>query len=223
LKLNQLTRRTMKVIKADTPNDLERSKLDDFSNENTIERKSFHKLDFSNFRQESIDLVESEINSCLFIGAKLIRFGAKDVRIIDSQLVAADLSDGGMLRTEFSGSRMNGIDLSRSSLKDVIFRNCKLDMGNFRYTKMKRVAFVDCSLQDTDFIHAELDEVRFQNCQIERTNFSNITAKKVDLSGSKIIELIGWKDLRNFTIDSLQLVELAPQIVSALGINVKFE
>jgi uncharacterized protein YjbI with pentapeptide repeats len=212
-----------KVTKADIPKDLKEATLEDFDNENTIERKSFHNLDFSNFKKESIDLVESEVKNCLFLSTKLLRFGAKDVRIINSQLVASNMTDGGILRTEFSGNRMNGIDLSQSSLKDVIFRNCKLDMANFRYVKMKRVAFVDCNLQETDFIHAELDEVRFKNCQIERTNFSNITAKKVDLSGSKVIELIGWKDLKNFTIDSLQLVELAPQIVSALGINVTFE
>lgn len=212
----------MKVSKADIPKKLKKARINDFDNQKTIEETLFAKFDFSNINKQSIDLQETEIRNCSLINAKLVHFGTKDVRVIDSQIVAADMSDGGMLRTEFSSNRMSGIDLSRSSLKDVIFRNCKLDMGNFRYTKMKRVAFVDCSLQDTDFIHAELDEVRFQNCQIERTNFSNITAKKVDLSGSKIIELIGWKDLRNFTIDSLQLVELAPQIVSALGINVKF-
>jgi hypothetical protein len=71
--------------------------------------------------------------------------------------------------------------------------------------------------------HAELEQRLYEelDLSIDQTSFDQITAKKVDLSGSTLISLVGWQSLKGTTIDSLQLLASATQIVTALGLKVK--
>ena len=118
---------------------------------------------------------------------------------------------------------MTGVDLSRSTLQDVIFEDCKLDMANFRFSKLKRVKFINCTFSETDFQAAELHEVSFGSCQLGKVEFGQAKIKQVDVRTSELYDIRGWQSLKGLVIDSTQLVMVAPQLANELGIVVKEE
>jgi uncharacterized protein YjbI with pentapeptide repeats len=119
------------------------------------------------------------------------------------------------------GSRLTGIDLSRSTIKDVVFENCKLDMANFRFAKLTRVRFVNCALFETDFQAAELSGVEFQDSQLEKVEFHHCKLRAVDARTSQLFDIRGWQSLKGLTIDTTQLVTVAPQLALELGLTIE--
>ncbi len=116
---------------------------------------------------------------------------------------------------------MTGLDLSRSTIKDVIFEDCKLDMANFRYTKFARVRFINCTLLETDFQAAELVDVEFQTSHMEKVEFGHAKVSRVDVRSSQLFDIRGWQSLSGLIIDSTQLVSIAPQLALELGLRVQ--
>jgi uncharacterized protein YjbI with pentapeptide repeats len=116
---------------------------------------------------------------------------------------------------------MTGVDLSRSTLKDVVFKDCKLDMANFRFAKLTRVTFISCTLNETDFQAAELSEVVFEDCYLEKVEFGQSKVKQVDARTSQLYDIRGWQSLKGLIIDSTQLVMIAPQLAHELGLIIK--
>ena len=116
---------------------------------------------------------------------------------------------------------MTGLDLSRSTLKDVTFEGCKLDMVNVRFAKLTRVQFIDCIMNEADFQAAELTDVAFQNSHLEKVEFGQCKLKSVDARSSQLFDIRGWQSLKGLTIDSAQLVSIAPQLAVELGLVIK--
>jgi len=107
-----------------------------------------------------------------------------------------------------------------ASLRRVTFRDCKLDSVNFRSGKLIDVQFENCLLRDPEFGGATLQRVSFAGCTLTRADFSRVTCTKVDLRGAALGITAGYDSLRGATIDSVQLVALAPLLAHHLGITV---
>jgi uncharacterized protein YjbI with pentapeptide repeats len=104
----------------------------------------------------------------------------------------------------------------------VRFAGCKLDYVNFRFATVEYVSFEDCVLSHADFQGARLDSVRFDGCQLAETDFTKATLSRVDLRGSDLAALAGsLLVFRGATVDSLQLMDLAPRLAAELGIQVE--
>jgi uncharacterized protein YjbI with pentapeptide repeats len=86
---------------------------------------------------------------------------------------------------------------------------------------MTDVTFEDCVLRDADFSGATLTRVRFPGCTLTGATFEKATCSVVDLRGASLGITAGFSALRGATIDSLQLMAMAPLLAHHLGIEVK--
>ena len=105
-------------------------------------------------------------------------------------------------------------------MRRVTFRGCKLDSVNFRSGTLTEVTFEDCLLRDAEFGGATLRRVSFAGCTLARADFAKASCTEVDLRGAELGISGGYESLGGTTIDSVQLVALAPLLARHLGITV---
>lgn len=168
----------------------------------------------------SLDISSTKIEHSQLVAGQFERCNARDFVVIKTDLSAVNFSNSTFNRVEFTDCRMSGLDFSRTSLHDVIFKGCKLDMANLRFADLRRVRFIDCTLSETDFLNARLVDVTFEASTLEKTIFERASCKKVDFRTSELNEIIGWKYLKDTTIDPVQLARIAPHLAHELGITV---
>jgi uncharacterized protein YjbI with pentapeptide repeats len=132
-----------------------------------------------------------------------------------------DWTAGKLRRVLLKDSRLTGLNLAETHLEEVHLKGCKLDYVNFRNSTIEHATFEDCSLRGTDFQGATIHATRFAGCQLLETDFSRAQMDSVDLRGSRL-ELAGsMLALKGATIDSLQLMDIAPLLALELGIAVE--
>ncbi len=107
-----------------------------------------------------------------------------------------------------------------AALRRVVFTGSKLDSVNFRSAVLTDVTFEDCVLRDADFGGATLLRVSFAGCTLAGADFTKAACTEVDLRGARLEITAGYESLRGVTIDSGQLVALAPYLARHLGITV---
>jgi uncharacterized protein YjbI with pentapeptide repeats len=105
-------------------------------------------------------------------------------------------------------------------MRRVTFHGCKLDSVNFRGGTLTEVTFEDCLLRDAEFGGATLQRVSFGGCTLARADFAKASCAEVDLRGAGLGISGGYESLGGTTIDSGQLVALAPLLARHLGITV---
>ena len=91
---------------------------------------------------------------------------------------------------------------------------------NFRGGALTDVRFENCLLPDADFSGAILHRVSFGGCILTGADFTHATCTSVDLRGASLGIADGLGSLAGSTIDSVQLLALAPQLAQHLGITV---
>jgi uncharacterized protein YjbI with pentapeptide repeats len=206
-----------KITKATlTPADVRR-----FRPEATLEQVVIIHADLSNKRLKNVSLDEALLERVQAIEAHLEKLSLTDVELKACDFSAARCPESSVVRTHINGGRMTGIDLSRSSIKDVVFEDCKLDMANFRFAKLTRVQFIHCMMSETDFQAAELSEVEFQDSYLEKVEFGQCKIYNVDACSSELVNIRGWQYLKGLTIDPTQLIMVAPQLAFELGLKIK--
>jgi uncharacterized protein YjbI with pentapeptide repeats len=82
------------------------------------------------------------------------------------------------------------------------------------------VTFENLLLRDVDFGSARLRRVSFPGCTLAGADFTKVTCVDVDLRGAELGITAGYESLRGATIDSVQLIALAPRLAHHLGITV---
>jgi uncharacterized protein YjbI with pentapeptide repeats len=155
-------------------------------------------------------------------GAKLRGLRLVDVRGERLSATSGDWRGASLLRVELREARLTGLDLGEAKLREARFVGCKLDYANFRFAAIEYVSFEDCVLGRADFQGARLDSVRFDGCQLGEADFTKATLQRVDFRGSDLTGLAGsLLGLRGAIVDSLQLIDLSPQLAAELGIRVE--
>lgn len=210
----------MKLARPQIPRQLEDGSLE-LLIEGDLEAVKLYDIDAAKANISALGIDGVVIEKVTFLQAQLLRIGAKDLQVRQSDFSSAALTDGSINRAEFTSCRMTGVDFSKTSLHDIVFRGCKLDMANFRFADLRRVQFTDCTLVETDFLEATLHDVSFQSCTLEKTVFDQAQCKKVDLRTSQLTEMSGWGSIRGVIIDDLQLITAAPYLAKELGIIVQ--
>ncbi len=155
-----------------------------------------------------------------FGGGWLRRSRFTDVRMRDTRFVSSDLAETGWLDTHLTGCVLAGVQAFSASMRRVRFQDCKLDSVNFRSSTLTDVTFENCLLRDTEFGSARLLRVSFPGSTLTRADFAKVTCTDVDLRGAGLGITAGYESLRGATIDSVQLVALAPLLARHLGITV---
>jgi uncharacterized protein YjbI with pentapeptide repeats len=156
----------------------------------------------------------------LFSGGRLRKSRFTDVFMQGVRFVATDLAETGWQDTTLDGCALAGVQAFSSALRRVRFRDGKLDSVNFRGAVFTDVSFEDCVLREVDFGGATLLRVSFAGCTLTGADFTRAACTEVDLRGAKLGITAGWESLRGVTIDSGQLVTLAPYLARHLGITV---
>ena len=175
----------------------------------------------------AIDPASRELEAARLDGTDLEGAGLRGLRMVDVEaetIVAANGDWGGALlrRVVFSGARLTGLNLGEAKLEDVRFVNCKLDYANFRFAAIDHVSFEDCVLTEADFQGAQVYASNFPGSHLRGTDFTKAELSHVDLRGAELAGLGGsLLGLRGATVDSLQLIDLAPALVHELGIRVE--
>jgi uncharacterized protein YjbI with pentapeptide repeats len=165
--------------------------------------------------------VECALTGLTLDGGTLRKCRMTDVWLGETRFVAIDLAESTLVDTWLSGCVLAGVQAFSALLRRVSFRNCKLDSVNFRDASLTDVTFEDCVLRDADFSGARLTRVRFPGCTLTGATFTKATCSSVDLRGASLGITAGYDALRGTTIDSLQLMALAPLLAHHLGITVK--
>jgi uncharacterized protein YjbI with pentapeptide repeats len=165
--------------------------------------------------------VECAVTGVTFDGTSLRRCRMSDMWFGETRFVAADIAESTLVDAWMSGCVLAGVQAFSALLRRVTFRNCKLDSVNFRDSALTDVTFQDCVLRDPDFSAAKLTRVRFPGCTLTGAAFTKATCSSVDLRGATLGITAGYDALRGATIDSLQLMALAPLLAHHLGIEVK--
>jgi len=176
--------------------------------------------DITGLKAKSFTASEVRFDKVVMTEAKLEKTGFTDVILAGCDLIATVFTDASWQRLHIKSSRCSGVQLQMSTLKDVTFTGCKLNLANFRFAKLKNVLFEDCALDEADFYSAELVNVQFKNCTLEKTVFSAAKLKSVDLRTSDIFNILGIDGLAGATIDSTQLLTLAPMLAAEFKIKV---
>ena len=143
-----------------------------------------------------------------------------DVWLRDVRLISTTLAESGWTGAEITGSVAAGVEAFAARLRRVSLRGCKLDSVNFRSGTLREVTFEDCVLRDAEFGGATLRRVGFGGCTLARADFTKASCDEVDLRGAELGISGGYESLRGATIDSVQLVALAPLLARHLGIMV---
>ncbi len=134
--------------------------------------------------------------------------------------MSTDLAETGWQDTTLTGCALAGVQAFSASMRRVTFRDGKLDSVNFRSGTLTDVRFENCLLRDAEFGGATLRRVSFAGCTLTRADFTKVSCTDVDLRGAALGIAAGYESLRGATIDSVQLVALAPLLARHLGITV---
>jgi len=176
--------------------------------------------DLSSQSVKALDISDSKLEKIVASEANLERLAFRDVVLLHSDFTATNCAEASWQRVLLENMRCSGLKLQTSTLKDVTFRDCKLDLANFRFSKLKNVCFIDCILNEADFYASKLDNVQFQSCSLDKTEFSSAKLKQVDLRTSEISNISGISSLTGATIDSTQLIAIAPILANEAQIKV---
>lgn len=161
---------------------------------------------------ETVRMKRAEIEGSIFGSARWT-----DVSVEQSNLANISLEDAAILRTEFAGCRLTGLQVNGAGLEDVAFRNCRMDLSLFRFSRMKNVLFENCNLGESDFTGASLAGVSFIGCDLGSAEFSHAKLDRVDFSRSDIESMrINPDQIRGIIIDHTQIY----RIVELMGITV---
>ena len=182
---------------------------------------AFANASFTDADAGNCHFLECEFASTSFDGGRLRKARFTDTRLREVRFVACDLAETGWLDTILAGCALAGVQAFSASMRRVTFRDCKLDSVNFRSSTLRDVTFENCLLLDADFGAATLRRVSFGGCTLTRADFAKVSCTDVDLRGAVLGISGGYESLRGATIDSVQLVALAPLLAHHLGITVK--
>jgi uncharacterized protein YjbI with pentapeptide repeats len=160
---------------------------------------------FTDITAGNCHFLDCEFVNASFDGGRLRKSRFTDTRVRDTRFVAGDLAETGWLDTSLTGCALAGVQAFSASIRSGTFSD---------------VRFENCLLRDTQFGGATLLRVSFGGCTLIRADFARVSCTDVDLRGAALGITAGYESLRGATIDSVQLVTLAPLLAGHLGITV---
>ena len=138
---------------------------------------------------ETTLLEKVDLSAATLTGLKLV-----DTKILSSNLANTKSENANILRTEFIGCRLTGLQLPDVILRDTLIQRCKFDLSLFRFGSLKDVTFDECVITGSDFLGTTLERVVFRNCDLTDSEFSQTKIKEMDLRGSKVQNIHLQKD-----------------------------
>jgi uncharacterized protein YjbI with pentapeptide repeats len=168
----------------------------------------------------------AEIEACTFDGVnlsqgKLRRGLIRDVRFERCDLANLRALDSSLTRVELLASRMTGLSLLDTDLRDVRFDGCRVDLSAFRMSKFDDVLFTGCRMGQADFTEADLRGARFEGCDLTGAQFSGARMTGTRFARCDLTGISGVTSMRGAVVASADVVTLAYILAGALGIAIE--
>jgi uncharacterized protein YjbI with pentapeptide repeats len=179
-------------------------------------------VELEGFEAGHAKFIESAFTGVTVTNGGLERTRFSDVWLSRNRWVGVRLADAEWLDVTMLDSALAGVQAYSSRLRRVVFQRCKIDTLNLRGATLADVEFDGCDLTELDCAGATLTNVTFPGSTIRRARFSGAKLKKVDFRGARELDVADGADsLRGAIVDGHQLMELAPALAAALGIDVR--
>lgn len=182
-------------------------------------------LRFAAIRGEMVDISGSTIMGCEFDDAVAGEFSMASARVAETRFRQIAVPSFKMARSvlrgvEFEGGRLGAVEAYDVECKAVHFNGCRLNYLNMRGSRLFDVAFTDCHIDELDLGQAKAQRMRFTGCHIGTLALHDNVFQDVDLRGAELEIVNGAASLKGATVSSGQLMGLAPQLATELGIRV---
>ena len=122
---------------------------------------------------------------------------------------------------ELSGSRIGALDIYDAEIRSTRLTGTKIDWINLRSSRIEDVLFEDCTIEELDLGGVTASRVAFVNCRAGSLALAHAHLTDVDLRGLEIGALGNLEGLSGATLDTRQVIDLAPAFAAHLGIRVE--
>lgn len=142
--------------------------------------------------------------------------------VVVEEVIAANAlwPDCSLMRCEVSESDFVGSDLSSASFQHVRFVGCRFDLANLRFLRAEHVSFERCTFRSADLQGAKLQGAILDRCDLEGAELSKADFVRADMRGSRLVNLRGISGLAGSLVAFSQVIDLAPELAHALGLQV---
>ncbi len=176
---------------------------------------------FEDFTAANSDLRECAVTGVTFSNGNFDRTRFTDVWLRRTRWVGTSLAESNWAQAAVLESFLAGTEAYGATLRQVTFQECKIDTLNLRGATLRDVVFDRCDLREIDFGGATLTGVTFPGSALRQARFDRATLARVDLRGATVLDVAsGYDSMSGATIDSGQLIALAPALAASLGIEV---
>ena len=170
------------------------------------------------WRQVSIiecDVVLTDIAAVEFDGGRLI-----DSVVPDPAVDEWAAGDSTWRNTRVTGGRIGSLTLARARLDGVALSQTRIGYLDLRGAGTTGLTVAGCRIDTLDVTDARITRATFRECQIGEILTHHAQLGEFDLRGAQLGRIEGASGLRGTTIDSGQLLALAPLLAEALGVTV---
>jgi len=122
---------------------------------------------------------------------------------------------------QYDGERFADVAFDQAVAGNSLFLDCSLAGVSFSDCNLRKCRFTDTAMREVRIVGTDLAETGWQDVTLTGADFTKATCTDVDLRGASLGIAAGFEALRGTTIDSVQLVTLAPQLANHLGITVE--
>ena len=167
----------------------------------------------------SVEFTASRIETVDLSGGRFSRLALVDCDVTGSNLANLTARDSAMVRVIVRHSRLTGLSWPGGKLVDVRFEDCRADLASFRFARLSRVTFHRCVLVESDFEGVRGDSVAFVDCDLGRAQFSAAEFHRSEIRRCGLQGMSGVSGLRGMGLMPADIVGLAGELASELGIR----
>ncbi|MGZ0212047.1 MAG: pentapeptide repeat-containing protein [Actinomycetales bacterium] len=183
---------------------------------------------YSGERFEEADLSDRDLSGISFSECEFVDLEANEVVVrsatwVDTRFEKLNAPIFTAPRTNlrdvvFEGSRLGSAEFYETRWSSVRFAHCRIGYLNLRGAHLEDVLFTDCRIDELDLGAATANRVSFENTHINTLELTRSTLTNFDLRGIELRQLGGVEHLKGATLNSHQLIELAPLFARNVGI-----
>jgi uncharacterized protein YjbI with pentapeptide repeats len=176
--------------------------------------------DLSGAEAHMVRLHSSLVERVLLIGATLRNLNVWNSAVERGDWSGARCEGAQFDAAHFEGVRMRGILLPSATITHCVFKECQFDGANLRFAQLESCRFEDCSFVGADFNGVNASNCVFERCQMKGVTFRASKVKAFDLRTSEIGEMADVSGLSGAIITPVQMIDIAPQMAHAMGLQV---
>jgi uncharacterized protein YjbI with pentapeptide repeats len=146
-------------------------------------------------------------------------------RLVETRFTAPDLASlrlvGAQLRTvELLGGRLGDLDAAEGRWEGVRLEGARIGYLSLRGATVADLELVGCQVDTLDLAGAQVTRARFEGTGLGELLATRATLGDVDLRAADLDRVEGVLGLAGAVVAPGQLLDLAPQLASALGLVV---